>query len=309
MTKGRAALWATQSPFDAFLDFIAPGADRFEVLLRRVRSLGLNSVVLSIRDDRHFFVFPPGVDLSLPPGGAFPFKGESPTILTAHYDRVDGSPGANDNSAAVFILLKAALRMAESQDSPKWMIIFTDSEELRTGQGICEQGAYSLALKLRRLGLGAARVFNFDACGTGETFVVSSTADYLFQKTPERAMSAKGRRMKALREKVFQTARALGTSHVLSAPTPFSDDAGFLQGGIPSQTITMLPSSEAAPFASLLRNRPAIADAIIFGSASARRFFPETWRRINGPEDTLPRLTPENFDRIARFAVELCKGQ
>ncbi|MCL2194195.1 MAG: M28 family metallopeptidase [Treponema sp.] len=302
--------WAMQSPYDRFFDFIAPDADRFAVLFEHVQNLDLNTLVVSIEGNRHFFIFPNRINLKLSPGSAFPFRGGSPVILTAHYDRVDGSPGANDNSAAVFMMLKAALRLGEL-GIDQWIIVFTDKEELCHGEGIQAQGSYSLAKKLCQLGLENARVFNFDACGTGETFVVSSTADHLLEKNMKASFHKTSQRIKALREKVFDTARNLRVSHVLSVPTPFSDDAGFLHAGIPSQTITMLPAMEAAPFASLLRNRPDFADTFITGLAKDspyRRVIPETWRCINGPLDSHLRLTPENFERIVRFAVELCKG-
>jgi len=309
MKPGEKPDWTAQVPYDRFFDFIAPDADRFAVLFEHVQHLDINTLVVSIEGNRHFFLFPNGINLKLSPGSAFPFRGENPIVLTAHYDRVDGSPGANDNSAAVFMLLKAALRLGELGLN-RWIIVFTDKEELRSGEGIREQGSYSLAKKLCRLGLENARVFNFDACGTGETFVVSSTADYLLEKNQKPSFRKTSQRMKALRERVFDAARKLHISHMLSVPTPFSDDAGFLQGGIPSQTITMLPSGEAAPFASLLRNRPDFADAVIAGMAkdsADRQLLPETWRCINGPADSHSRLTPENFERIVRFAVELCK--
>jgi hypothetical protein len=301
--------WAAQSPYERFFDFIAPEADRFAVLLDHIQRMGLNSMVISIEDNRHFFIFPKGINLKLSPIAAFPFNGESPTVLTAHYDRVPGSPGANDNSAAVFQLLKAALKLDEL-DIGDWIIIFTDKEELQSGEGFMEQGSYSLAKKLRQLGLINAQIFNFDACGTGEVFVFSGTTDYLLEKNEKPGFRLASQRAKNLRKKALDTARKLTLRHVLSVPTPFSDDAGFLQGGLPAQTITMLPENEASHFASLLRNRPEFIDLLISGSFNSpfdRLQLPETWRVINGPKDTHTRLTPEHYDRIVRFAVELCK--
>jgi hypothetical protein len=301
--------WAAQSPYERFFDFIAPEADRFAVLLDHIQKMGLNSLVISIEENRHFFIFPKGINLKLSSGAAFPFNGESPTVLTAHYDRVPGSPGANDNSAAVFQLLKTALKLDEL-DIGDWIIIFTDKEELQSGEGFKEQGSYSLAKKLRQLGLINAQIFNFDACGTGEVFVFSGTTDYLLDKNEKPGFRQASQRAKNLRKKVLDTARKLTLRHVLSVPTPFSDDAGFLQGGLPAQTITMLPENEASHFASLLRNRPEFIDLLISGSFNSpvdRMQLPETWRVINGPKDTPTRLTPEHYDRIVRFAVELCK--
>jgi len=306
---GTKQKWAMQSPYERFFDFIAPEADRYSVLLDHIQKLDLNTLVISIEENRHFFIFPKGINLKLSPGDVFPFNGESPTVLTAHYDRVPGSPGANDNSAAVFQLLKTALKLDE-MNLNRWIIIFTDKEELQSGEGFKEQGSYGLAKKLRQLGLGNAQIFNFDACGTGEVFLFSGTTDYLLDKNEKPGFRRVIQRVKKLRKKVLDTARNLNLSHVLSVPTPFSDDAGFLQGGLPAQTITMLPENEASHFASLLRNHPDFVDQLISGSITNpvdRLQIPETWRIINGPGDTHTRLTPEHYDRIIRFAVELCK--
>ena len=302
--------WADQSPYERFFDFIAPEADRFGVLLDHIQKLGLNAIAVTVNKNRHFFIFPQGINLKQFTGGVFPFYRQNPVVLTAHYDRVERSPGANDNSAAVFQLLKTALKLGE-QNVDRWIIIFTDKEELKNGEGIGEQGSYSLAKKLISWGMGRVRVFNFDACGTGETFVFSSTTDYLLNKNQKPEFRRTGQMIANLREIALATARHLRLSKVLSVPTPFSDDAGFLKGGMPSQTITMLPSDEAGPYASLLRNRPEFADMIIAGSVKKpadRHLIPETWRCLNGPSDSYLRLTPEHYDKVVRFAVELSKS-
>jgi len=302
--------WAKESPYEVFFDFIAPDADRFTILSLHIEKLGLNSVVIPIEGNRHFFIFPKGKNIKPSTGGSFPFRRQSPVILTAHYDRAPGSPGANDNSAAVFQLLKTALRLGE-QNIDYWIIIFTDKEELQSGEGIQEQGAFSLAKKLRGLGLGNARIFNFDACGTGDTFVFSSTVDYLLKKNKRSGLHRASQVITGLREKALNTARFLRFNKILLAPTPFSDDAGFLQGGIPVQTITMLPTDEVSLFELLLGDRPDFADLLISGStknSAVRDFIPETWRCLNSPDDTYLRLTPENYERIVRFATELCRN-
>jgi hypothetical protein len=308
MKPGVSRNWALASPYERFFDFIAPEADRFDVLFKHIEKLDLNSVVIPIEGNRHFFIFPKGKIVKPSAGGSFPFRRESPVILTAHYDRVPGSPGANDNSAAVFQLLEAALQLGK-QAADYWIVIFTDKEELQTGEGIQKQGSYSLAKKLRGMGLTNARIFNFDACGTGDTFVFSSTVDYLLKKSKGSGFSRAHQTINRLREKAFDTARRLRISKALSVPIPFSDDAGFLQGGIPVQTITMLPSGEARSLDALLRSRPDFADLLISGTAknTATQLVPETWRCLNSPSDTHLRLTPEHYARIVRFAVELCR--
>ena len=310
MKPGVSRNWTVVSPYERFFDFIAPKADRFGILFEHIQKLDLNSVVIPIEGNRHFFIFPKGKNLKPSTGGSFPFRRESPVILTAHYDRVSGSPGANDNSAAVFQLLGAALQLGK-QGADFWIVIFTDKEELQTGEGIQNQGSFSLAKKLRGMGLTNARIFNFDACGTGDTFIFSSTVDYLLKKSKRSGFNRASQMINLLREKAFETARRLRITKVLPIPTPFSDDAGFLQGGIPVQTITMLPAAEARSFDALLRARPDFADILISGSTkntAARQLIPETWRCLNGPSDSHLRLTPEYYDRIIRFAVELCRN-
>jgi len=302
--------WAKESPYERFFDFIAPDADRFTILSLHIEKLGLNSVVIPIEGNRHFFIFPKGKNIKPSTGGSFPFRKQSPVILTAHYDRAPGSPGANDNSAAVFQLLKTALRLGE-QRFDYWIIIFTDKEELQTGEGIQKQGSFSLAKKLRGMGLGNARIFNFDACGAGDTFVFSSTVDYLLKKNKRSGLHSANQTINNLREKALNTARFLRLNKILLAPTPFSDDAGFLQGGIPVQTITMLPSPEADSFRMLLGDKPDFADLLISGSmkdSTVLKLIPETWRCLNSPADTHLRLTPEYYERVVRFALELCRN-
>ena len=302
---GAEKFWG-EFPWNRFAGFIAPGADRFAILKTLTEEMGLNSVIIPIGENRHFFVFPPGQAVR---AGGFPFRGQNPVILAAHYDRVPGSPGANDNSAAVFQLLLTAQKLRD-QNAGGWIIIFTDKEELLAGEGIQDQGAFSLAEKLRLWGLGAARVFIFDVCGTGDTLIVSNTTDY-FLKHDERPGLRKTRRLvQDLRDQALEAARQLRLDKVLLLPTPFSDDAGFLRAGIPAQTLTALPAKEAAPYAGALRKRPDFAELIIFGTLTKtqdRLLIPETWRSINGPADSPLRLTPGFYSQIIRFAVELCR--
>jgi len=277
-------------------------------------------MVIAIDDGRHFFIFPRTVNIKLSAGASFPFKGESPVVLTAHYDRVSGSPGANDNSAAVFQLLSAALRLGEQLKSAKnsrieipglrqWIIIFTDKEELQKGDGIQKQGSYSLAKKLKSWGLSKALIFNFDACGTGDTFVFSGTADYLIKRNTKPGLYRASHIIKQLHEKAFEAVKKIHYNRAITLPVPFSDDAGFLRGGIPAQTITMLPASEAAPFAALLRTDPVFSGKIITGPVKPadRLLFPETWRCLNSPSDSHLRLTPLYYENVVRFMTELCK--
>ncbi|MDR1902948.1 MAG: Zn-dependent exopeptidase M28 [Treponema sp.] len=293
-----------EKPYCRFMEFIMPKADRYLILRDMLEEMGFDWLSINLDGNRHFFVLPPGQN-PLREGSSVPG-----TVLTAHYDRVEGSPGANDNSAAVFELLDTALKLREKK-LQDYLIIFTDKEELRQGEGLRNQGSFALGRFLRQRGLGALQVFIFDACGTGDSLIISTMADHLLKDDKRPGTEGARQLARHLRRRALETARKLSMEKVLLIPTPFSDDAGFLRAGIIAQTITMLPSAEASPFASLIRKRPGFSSVLI--SRESRngqdtRLIPETWRSLNGPADSHLRLTPEHFKKVVRFALALCGG-
>jgi hypothetical protein len=294
-------------PYASFKEFIAPGTDRFALLCALLDTLALRNSVITLSGNRHIMVFPSHKEAAPSPAR---YAGASPTVLVAHYDRAANSPGANDNSAAVFLLMETALILRQKK-AADWLIIFTDKEELRRDEGITHQGSYALAAGLRQAGLGEGRFFIFDACGTGDTLIISTTADHLMQQTQGPGTIKTKQAVQKLRTRALETARELAMDKVLLLPTPFSDDAGFLRAGIPAQTITVLPGTEAGPFVSLLRNKPGLAQALISREVQKDyepHIIPETWRRLNGPGDSRLKLTPEHFPRVVRFACTLAQG-
>jgi hypothetical protein len=281
------------------MDFIAPGADRRDILSALLRELELPFLPLDISGNRHLVVYP---------GENCRVLDRVPAALVAHYDRTPDSPGANDNGAAVFQLIETALKLREA-GTGAWRIIFTDKEELYPGEGIRDQGSYTLAKALGKTGLGKSRFYIFDACGAGDTLIISTMADHLLRDEQGPGIAKTRLRVQRLRNHALETARNLNLERVLLSPTPFSDDAGFLRAGIAAQTITMLPAPEAARIAALLRRRPDCIDALVNRDAPAHnlQLFPETWRTLNSPRDIFRRLTPENFKWTVRFACALCR--
>jgi len=301
--------WTKKSPYDRFSYFIASKIDRYKTLLATIEKLGLNSLVISIEENRHIFIFPQGRKLSTLKGSAFPFAGESPYILVAHYDRVAGSPGANDNSIAVFHLLNAANIFAR-QGVDNWIILFTDKEEIKNGESFEKQGSFALGQKLKSWGLGKAKIFNFDACGTGDTFIFSTITDDILGNSVNPQLGILKDAIRNLRNHVLETANILRLDKLLLAPTPFGDEMGFLRAGFAAQTITVLPSDEASQYEEILRKHPDFSKLLISGeikTSPQRRHLPATWRNLNTPADTPARLTPQSFEQIVSFIVELCR--
>ena len=306
--------WAKASPYDRYFDFISPNADRYAILLGHINALKLNSASIDVAGNRHIFIFPPGQKSLRQSGGIFPFNKLSPFLFCAHYDRVPGSPGANDNSIAVFHLLNTALILAK-RGIDKWIMVFTDKEELQAGESLENQGSFSMGEKLKSWGLEKAKIFNFDACGSGGVFIFSTTTDLILKTSNLEKIRPNIRKVSkniaSLRDHALETAQFLRLDRVLLAPTPFSDDVGFLRAGLAAQTVTMLPVNEADQYEALLRSRPDFGNLIISGEIkkpSEYRGLPETWRSLNNAQDTPSRLTPQYFQTVVNFMVELCAG-
>jgi hypothetical protein len=289
-----------------FDEFIAPGADRRRILESLLDEHKLCYREETIAGNTHILVGPapekPGLDNTSAPS--------NDTTLVAHYDRVTGSPGANDNSVAVFLLMEAAVKLRNTRQN-RWIVIFTDKEELGPGDTIRDQGAYTLARALRESGRGGGRFYIFDACGVGDWLIISTMTDHVTRDGRGTGIARIRRRAQELRERALAIAGKLNMEKVLLAPVPFSDDLGFLRAGISAQTITALPAAEANRFASELRNHPGFADALIKGEArneTLTPLIPETWQTLNGPADQKSRLTPEHYNQVVRFAAGLAEG-
>ena len=302
--------WTKFSPYDRFAYFIASKIDRYKALLLTIEKLGLNSLVISIAEHRHIFIFPQGKKFPRLKGDTFPFAGESPFMLVAHYDRVAGSPGANDNSIAVFHLLHAA-NVFEKKGINNWIILFTDKEELKKGESFEQQGSFALAQKLKSWGLEKVKIFNFDSCGTGDTFVFSTITDYILGNSDNPNISKLKEGIRQLRNHTLETSNKLRLEKFLLAPIPVCDDIGFLRAGFTAQTITILPAAEASQYEEVIRKNPEFAKLLISGeikTSPERKHLPQTWRNLNTPADTKDRLTPQFFDQIINFMVELCRA-
>jgi hypothetical protein len=293
----------TRVPWQRFMDFIAPDADRLTILKETLKEAELEHKVTEIAGCRHIIVTPPS------PEQVKSIGRRQLVILVAHYDRAEGSPGANDNSAGVFLLIETAMKLIKKNKSG-WLVIFTDREELKSGEKLQSQGAYGLAEYLKNSKMEKPKIFSFDACGTGDTLIISTTLEF-FSKKNEGAWEKLRDSILELRKYALDTTRNLNMAKVLLAPTPFSDDVGFIRAGLIAQTVTMLPSRECIQLVAGLRKNPEFADALInVETRQANRLMsiPDTWRSLNSPIDSYLRLTPENFRAVVRFAEALCSG-
>lgn len=294
LSAGRGAPGPLAFPPEGFSEFISPGADRLGFLSRRLADSGVPHSVLDMAGSRNLIVRFPARAYS----GKYRVK-----CVSAHYDRDPRSPGANDNSAACFQLLEFAAALGASGSVHDCMFAFTDNEEMAADSGSRAQGSFAIAEGWRRLKLEAPWVFSFDCTGRGDVPVLSLSA-YSAYSLPGKG----GPRAPALERldplqawtQAFLERLMPGSWTLL--PTPYSDNLGYLMGGLPAVALTMLPREEACAFGKALAENPILEHILLkreFRTAAGKRMLdralPGTWTRLHGKRDDASSLEPRSF--------------
>ena len=232
---------------NAFTEFVSPECNRFLFLQDYLASCNIPYSVISIENCNHIVIrFNQEY---------FNQNYKIKTII-AHYDRAVGkdnsyiTPGANDNSASVFQLIKLAQKIIHSSKSFKTnffniRIIFTDGEELGSAQ---EQGSFALASLFRKLQLSESDIYVIDGCGRGDVLAVSTTG------RSEKANSAFLKKYDFLFNRACKIAQIASRGKFATIPVPYSDNAGFIANGIPAVALTVLPSDEMNDYMRNLKN-------------------------------------------------------
>ena len=315
-----------------FKDFIAPDCNRRLFLEEALRKSALDFYPITTGSCVHLCVkFPSAAYNSL-----FKIK----TVLV-HYDRAlgaDGSfitPGANDNSAAVYQVLCFARRLSNGSLAlpggvHNMRLIFTDGEELgglpsaadnQNGQEM--QGAFGLAALFKKLGITDDEVYVLDGCGRGDVLAVSTAGKN------SRASLSFAKKFSLLFENACALAAEASSGKHISIPVPYGDNAGFLACGIPAVALTVLPSDEASVYMRRLQKDKAFEKNVmnrgvaahgagfVFSPETAARLrkagidpaealllseqLPRTWRVMHTLYDDEASLTPEAFKIMERF--------
>ena len=268
-----------------FTEFIDSNCNRCQFITSKLKSFGVNSTVLSIDDRRHVLVqFP---------SSAYNPQFKIKTVLV-HYDRAEGSPGANDNSAAVLQIMDWSIRLASFSGNHNVRIFFTDGEELGSG-GVSEQGAFGIASTFRRLGITKDDVYVFDCCGRGTIPVLSQAGIGSGNLNFKEQFNSLIQRTQDLLSTV--------SPHWLTLPIPYSDNAGFLACGIPAVAITLLPSEEATTYLYTLGQNSKLKEYVVSGKTKLKEMeiktyynlLPKTWRLLHTSQDDISTLNKESF--------------
>lgn len=256
----------------SFEEFIASDCNRAEFIQKFLNQNGIETPVIQLNGKNHIYVkFPLSQYDSM-------FKVKT---VIAHYDRAVGSPGANDNSAAVYSILKWAVRLNNNKGFHNVRIIFTDGEE-EGEAGVHEQGAFAIAELFRKLNILNDDIFVFDCMGRGTIPVISEN------NIPQEAGKSFINRIIDLESKAEKIITQATGGKWYKLPTSYSDNASFLANGIPAVAITMLPSNEIELYV-------------------RQRIIPKTWQLFHTSGDDIMSLTLEAFDITERILNNLGK--
>jgi len=259
-----------------FLDFIEHPQNRKEFIQKMLNNNGLDAPVLQMDGKNHIYVNFPKAQYS---------KNKSIKTIIAHYDIFSGSPGANDNSFAVYCILKWAILLHKNYQNTQAQhnvrVIFTDGEECGE-EGVKSQGAFALAKVFKRLKILNDDIFVFDCMGRGEVPCICDCAIF-FQ-----ANSLFVKKYRALEQKACNAISKITNGNCFKIKSNYSDNASFLANGIPAVCITMLPFDELQKYMSFNE-------------------IPYTWKILHTKDDNYLNITEKSIQLMALLLDELYK--
>ena len=293
---------------DSFQKYIASDCDRLSFLQNYLSERGVSSSVISLGEKKHLYV-------------NFPSTAYNPMFkiktIISHYDRVAGSPGANDNSLANFALADFASTLCKSRQVHNVRIFFTDGEELGA-EGVSSQGAFALADLFRKLGIVNDDVYVFDACGRGEVAILARAG------LDSKIAGQFKKKFLDLYERTQNLLRKSMPNSWMTLPVPYSDNAGFLACGIPAVAITFLPKDEVSFYYSNLMADKNLEKAVMncridsepknATDLSIQKFkyiekMPKTWRLFHTEYDNFLSLTSESYTLIKKILMQIAEAK
>ena len=200
-------------------------------------------------------------------------SGDRVVVLIAHHDAVPGSPGANDNAAAVGILLHLLPRL-KVPPSLRVRLLFTAAEEL----GYLGARIYVREVPLRNI----AGVLSLELCGIGDSLVVwDAGPETAFLRKVTGALDGLGLR------------RDEGYHVVGRIPVFGSDHRAFAAAGIPAYGLSVVPVAQTDALRRLVLSpvRSALLHAM-------RR--PPPFDTYHTSGDASSTLDPRALDLVAR---------
>ena len=220
-----------------FREFCEIGVDRKKIIISILEKNRIPYTTLHIENSFHIVIYPKNL-----------VTGEETNVLLAHYDRVKGTPGANDNSASVFYLLNHSMRLRKQEH--RTVIIFTDKEEVQNGESITEQGSYGLGKYFRSKNIENLNFFVFDMCGIGNTILLGTGGENLLKKHYGDNFNTSGfkKKIDRVKQNAEEILLTVNSGEFFYLTPLFSDDLGLILNKYPAVLISLLPYREVIEY-------------------------------------------------------------
>lgn len=234
--------------------------------------------VMELEGAKHIIVFPNNLIK----------KGKKPVLL-AHYDRVSDTPGANDNSAAVFYLLYHARKLKYLEHNS--IIIFTDREEIGSESSVTRQGSYALGTYFKKRNVTDLIFYVFDMCGIGTTLILGTAGENLIKRHygDKYDISQFKQDFQKVKKGVEEMLLAHDDAEFFYLTPLFSDDLGLILNGYPALLFSLLPYNEVISY----KNNP---DDL-----------PESWQCNHSEHDTVESLDAKSWIILEPLLMKLSK--
>lgn len=199
-------------------------------------------------------------------------------LLTAHYDVVTGSTGANDNGSSLAILLKLITDLGYTNLPIR--VAFLDGEEIG---GVGSRGYIDKCINTPEL-KNDITVINFDVCGCGDNIVIEDRI------LGNNALS-----------NILLSNEILQKHNVLKAPRlPFNDAKIFAQNDIDALCVVVLPKEDIEL---MYEERTFLKDLI-----GRKHFGSYVWEyQHNGKYDDIAYVNYEMMQKVYKYILEIFK--
>lgn len=225
----------------------------------KAREQSFDTLLISARDTLHLN----GTNLIVRLG-----RGAAVTVIGGHLDAVPNSPGANDNAAAVAVMLGLISEWRTAGSPGAVEFVFFDLEE----NGLIGSDVYARTIDpAKHRGL-----INLDVVGMGNEIYVGPVGG-----------GDDDRILPALRK----AADSLDLSAVFSAQYPDSDHESFARRGLENLSISVVLKGDAVKLNRLLKD----------GWSGKNEDMPRTLTTMHSPADTPDLVEPSTLALVLEF--------
>lgn len=245
--------------------------------LQTIKSILKNKKIKFAEQNYNYFGFQ-GTNLIVGAGNP---NSKKHTILSAHFDIVPGSPGANDDASGIAILIDVVERLKKLKLKNKIRVIFFDDEEI---------GRFGSISYIKKHGLkDLLAVYHLELCGYGNVVGL----------WPITKINENSHALKIIEEVLRQ--KSIYFERVGQLPAFWGDDLSFRNAGFKhALCITVAPKEDKEAIKRFAKGN---VFQIVFDYFAGR--IPKLFLRYHSPEDKSEYLSENALKMVSDVLVDV----